>query len=42
MIDQLVKGIANAIQNNPDAFEKAAHVIFHGFKNLSESKKSSK
>ena len=39
MIDQLVKGIANAIQNNPDAFEKAAHFIFHGLKNISENKK---
>lgn len=39
MIDALVKGIADAIKNNPDALEKAAHIVFHGLKNLSESKK---
>lgn len=39
MIDQLVKGIADAIKNNPDAFEKAAHIVYHGLKNLSENKK---
>ena len=42
MIDVIINGIANTIQNNPDAFKKAAHLIFHGIKNLSESKKSSK
>ena len=39
MIDALVKGIADAIKNNPDALEKAAHIVFHGLKNQKKKKK---
>ena len=38
MIENLLKGVADLIKNNPDSFEKAAHIVFHGFKNLKENK----
>lgn len=41
MIENLIQGVADLIKNNPDAFKKAAHIIFHGLKNMKENKSKS-